>query len=132
MSQTNGTTADQVDAGIDVLYSFWPGTAPAPAPCPEAALSLTVKGLLNGNEAMLTIRGQSAEEFQKNLAAVRGLLDAPQPPQAPATPPSPAARPTQGQDWCQKHAVQMRWNEGKEGRKGWFSHKTGQGWCKGR
>jgi hypothetical protein len=27
--------------------------------------------------------------------------------------------------------VQMRWNDGKEGRKGWWSHKTADGWCKG-
>jgi hypothetical protein len=30
------------------------------------------------------------------------------------------------------HQGQMTWNEGKDGRKGWFSHRTDQGWCKGR
>jgi hypothetical protein len=39
---------------------------------------------------------------------------------------------TQGQDWCAVHHVAMRWNEGKEGRKGWYSHRTAEGWCKGK
>jgi hypothetical protein len=42
---------------------------------------------------------------------------------------SPQAR---GEGWCQVHGVQMQWNAGKEGRKGWHSHKTAEGWCKGK
>jgi hypothetical protein len=26
----------------------------------------------------------------------------------------------------------MRWNEGKDGKRGWHSHKTADGWCKGQ
>ena len=76
---TNGVhhDADAADAAIDSLCSWWPGTAPAPALCPEAALSLMLKGTLDGHEALLTVRGQSAAEFQRNLQAIRGLLDAP-------------------------------------------------------
>jgi hypothetical protein len=32
--------------------------------------------------------------------------------------------------WCSKHGVQMRQNH-KDGRS-WWSHKTADGWCKGR
>jgi hypothetical protein len=45
------------DEAIDSLYSFWPGTTPAPQPLPEAAFSLTLKGTLDGHEALLTARG---------------------------------------------------------------------------
>jgi hypothetical protein len=127
---TNGTSAPTPDVGdyeegLDNLYSFWPGTTPAPAPCPEAVFSLTLKGKLDGQEALLTARGQTAEEFRRNLQSIRGLLD---PPQAPT---SPAASTAAG--WCHVHQVQMQWNEGRNGGKGWWSHRVPDGsWCKGR
>jgi len=80
---TNGVhhTADE---DLDQLYAFWPGTTPAPAPCPEAAFSLTMRGKLDGVEALLTVRGMTAAEFQRNLAAIKGLLDRPAAPPAQA------------------------------------------------
>ena len=122
---TNGTTpgASSMDEDIDLLYTWWP-PQPPPTPCPEAVFSLTLKGTLDGVEALLTARGQTAEEFKRNLAAIRGLLD----PVAPAAP--PAASQPQGKDWCQVHQVAMQLNQ-KEGRS-WYSHRTDQGWCKGR
>ena len=125
---TNGVhIASQTDSDLDVLYAWMPPPHPAPAPLPEAALSLTLKGLVQGHEAMLTIRGQSPEEFQRNLAAVRGLLDAV--PQNNGTA-QPAPSQPHGQGWCAKHSVQMGQTT-KEGRS-WWSHKTEQGWCKGK
>jgi hypothetical protein len=41
-----------------------------------------------------------------------------------------AAQPTP-EGWCVRHAVQMKLNHGKDGRQ-WYSHKTAEGWCKGR
>jgi hypothetical protein len=115
------------DEAIDVLYAWMPPQT-APQACPEAALSLTLKGLVDGHEALLTIRGQTAEEFTRNLAHVRGLLD------APPVPPATSRResgPVQEVGWCQKHGVEMTLNQ-KEGRS-WWSHKTPDGrWCKGR
>jgi hypothetical protein len=116
----------------------------APAPLPEAAFSLTLKGTLDGQEALLTARGQTAAEFRANLAAIRGLLDARPQPQTPAQASSPAQplspqqhnaaamhRPVTG--FCQIHNVEMKWNEGRDGRKGWHSHRADDGsWCKGR
>ena len=95
-----------------------------PAPCPEAAFSLTLKGTLAGVEALLTARGQTAEEFKRNLAAIRGLLD----PVAPTA--LPAASQPQGKEWCQVHQVAMKQTT-KDGRS-WYSHRTDQGWCKGK
>jgi hypothetical protein len=60
----NGHAAAEM---IDQVYSYWPGTTPAPQPCPEAVFSLTLKGKLDGQEALLTARGQTAEEFRRNL-----------------------------------------------------------------
>jgi hypothetical protein len=120
---TNGTNGHSADEQIDSLYAFWPGTTPAPQACPEAALSLTLKGSVGGIEAMLTIRGQSPEEFKRHLESVRGLLDQPQPaPQASS----------QGTAWCAVHDTAMRLNRGKDGRT-WYSHKLPEGgFCKGR
>jgi hypothetical protein len=108
-----------------------PEPAPAVGPLPEASFSVTLRGTMGGQDAMLTVRGQTVAEFQHNLQAVRGLLDAPQ---APAPPP-PTAPPlhTTVVDWCNVHQVAMKWNAGKEGRKGWYSHRTAEGaWCKGK
>ena len=79
---TNGHNGvhNATDETIDLLYAWMPPQAPAPAACPEAAFSLTLKGTLDGVEALFTVRGQTATEFKANLAAVRGLLDAPAPP----------------------------------------------------
>jgi hypothetical protein len=121
MNSHNGTTpgASSMDEDIDLLYSWWPGTPPTAPACPEALFSLTLRGKLDGIETLLTVRGMTPEAFQRNLQAVRGLLDAP---------PVPAA--TQGAGWCQQHGVQMQQTT-KQGRS-WFSHKTTDGWCKGR
>ena len=121
---TNGVH-HPTDEAIDSLYSFWPGTTPAPAPLPEAAFSLTLKGTLAGVDALLTVRGMTAAAFQANLEAMRGLLDAPTAPQASSPPQG------QGQAWCAKHGVQMK-ETTKDGRS-WNSHRLPEGgWCKGR
>jgi hypothetical protein len=118
---TNGTAADEA---VDLLYSFWPAATPAPAPCPEAAFSLTLKGTLGGQEALLTARGQTAAEFKANLEAIRGLLDPVQPQPTP-----PASSP--GEGWCRAHQEPMKLNE-KNGQR-WFSHRLPEGgFCKGK
>jgi hypothetical protein len=99
-------------------------------PLPEAAFSLCLKGRLAGQDAQLTVRGATYAEFAANVAAVRALLDAPAPiggsqPSAPA-----AAQPTP-EGWCVRHAVPMKLNHGKDGRQ-WYSHRTDEGWCKGK
>jgi hypothetical protein len=127
---THGPTGHEADQELDALYSFWPAPSqPASQPCPEALFSLTLKGKLDGIDTLLTVRGQSAAEFKANLAQVRGLLDQPQP--AASQPPQSGPTP-QDKGWCKSHNVQMQWNEGKDGRKGWHSHRIENGWCHGK
>jgi len=119
LPETNGVH-HTTDEQIDTLYAWMPPQV-APQPCPEALFSLTLKGKLDGIETLLTVRGMTAAEFQTNLTAVRGLLDAPA--QPPALP--------QGKEWCPVHQVQMQENH-KENRT-WLSHRTADGaWCKGK
>jgi hypothetical protein len=107
------------DEAIDQLYAWMRPAPPAPAPCPEAAFSLTLKGTLDGQEALLTARGMTAAEFKDNLRAIRGLLD-----------PPPAPPGSQDQDWCPVHQVTMQ-GQHKNGHT-WFSHRLTDGtWCKG-
>jgi hypothetical protein len=78
----------------------------------------------------------TAEEFRRNLEAIRGLLDAPQPTsqgqQLSPQQHNAAAmhRPTAGV--CKVHGVEMKLNE-KDGRH-WYSHwcQDEGRWCKGR
>jgi hypothetical protein len=134
---TNGVH-HEADEQIDQLYAWMPPQG-APQPCPEAAFSLTLKGTLDGIEALFTVRGQSAAEFKANLAAVRGLLDQPQAPPQAASQSQAQLSPQQHNALamgrkvsgvCPVHGVQMKQNQ-KEGRT-WYSHKTADGWCKGR
>jgi hypothetical protein len=124
MASTNGThgpTGHEADSDIDALYA-WHMPQAAPQPCPEAAFSITLRGTLDGIEALLTCRGMTADEFRHNLQQIRGLLDQPQ----PSTPPAA----NQGEGWCGKHGLQMTQTT-KNGRT-WWSHKTADGWCKGK
>lgn len=131
LSHLNGSTngASAHDADLDQLYAWMPPQAPAPAPLPEAALSLTLKGTLGGVEAMLTIRGQSPDEFKRNLESVKGLLDAPTPPASQPLGPQSQGK---GEGWCSLHNTALHLNHGKDGRT-WYSHKLPEGgFCKGR
>jgi hypothetical protein len=119
-SNGHGAVHHEADEMIDSLYSFWPGMQPASQACPEAAFSCTVEGKLDGHHTLLTVRGQTAEAFKANLAAVRGLLDQPQLPQAAS----------QGEGWCKVHSVAMKENL-KDGRR-WYSHQVDGQWCKGK
>jgi hypothetical protein len=85
--------------------------------------SATVKGLLGGHETLLTVRGQSADAFKRNLQAIKGLLDTPATP-APAPRPQAPAQGGVAEDagWCQVHNTAMR-RITKNGRS-WLSH-----WC---
>jgi len=125
MMTSNGHSGvhHEADEAIDNLYAWMPPMTAATPPCPEAAFSITLKGKLGGQEALLTARGQSAEEFRRNLESIKGLLDQPQP-HAPG--------PTQGQSegWCAVHQVAMKENV-KDGRR-WWSHKVDGQWCKGK
>ncbi len=97
----------------------------AQAACPEAAFSLTLTGLLDGQNAMLTVRGQTAAEFTANLTAVRGLFDRPA-----AQPDSPPAAAQTEQRTCPLHGTAMVLRVNPKG--SWWSHAHADGYCKGK
>jgi len=51
-----------------------PSTEALATSCPEALFSLNVKVTLHGRDGQLTVRGQSIEEFVRNLQAVKDVL----------------------------------------------------------
>ena len=143
MSTPNGSTngvhhASSTDADLDMLYAWMPGLSPAPAPCPEALFSLTLRGTLDGQEALLTARGMTASEFRANVAALRGLLDPKGPAPAASTHQlsaqqhNAAAMHRPVSDFCPVHNVPMKQTT-KDGRS-WYSHydETAGRWCKGK
>jgi hypothetical protein len=123
---TNGTSRHDVDADVDLLYSFWPDQAPPTPPLPEAPVSITLKASLHGYEALVTLRGHDFASVQAQVEQASQWLRS----QAPAQPPSPPQGTGQDKDWCPIHQVRMK-ETTKDGRT-WLSHKTDQGWCKGR
>jgi hypothetical protein len=113
-----------------------PASAPlgeAPAGLPEAACSANCYVMIAGRQVQVTLRGTSEDEVLSRLEKV--LRQYPNLPQHTAKNPRSASGETSdtGQPgWCPIHHTQMPWNEGKNGRKGWHSHKTADGsWCKG-
>ena len=88
---------------------------------PEAPVSITLKASVYGFETLVTLRGTDFASVQAQVEHAAQWLKA----QAPT--------PSQGQEgWCRLHSVQMKWNAGKNGGKGWYSHRTDQSWCKGK
>jgi hypothetical protein len=106
-----------------------------PAPLPEAPASCNVYLTISGHKVQVTLRDGDEHRM---LARLQILLD-----QYPVPAPQAAS---QGQlspqqhnalamhqavtGWCKVHNVQMKQTT-KDGRS-WYSHRTDQGWCKGR
>ena len=87
-------------------------------------MSITLKATLHGHE----VHGDLA---RCQLASVKAQVEQASEwlkVQAPAQPPTQSPEHPEG--WCSKHGVQMRQNH-KDGRS-WWSHKTTDGWCKGK
>ena len=113
-----------------------PPSQPPPAPpdapttpLPEAPVSITLKATLHGHEVMVTLRGVDFASVKAQVEQASQWLSV----QAPAQPPTQSpAHPERGEcpGWCSKHGAQMRQNH-KDGRS-WWSHKTAEGWCKGK
>jgi hypothetical protein len=111
-----------------------PASAPlgdAPAGLPEAACSANCHIMIENRQVQVTLRGTSEAEVLARLTAV--LRQYPVLPSPHAKNPRSASgeTPDKGQpDWCAVHNVAMKENH-KDGRI-WYSHRTDQGWCKGR
>jgi hypothetical protein len=100
------------------------GKDPAPtAPLPEAPASVNCHLTIAGRQVQLTLRDHDEARLLVRLEAV--LQRYPQPPAEASSP-----RTEQGKGWCGIHGVPMKQTT-KDGRS-WWSHRTEQGWCKGR
>jgi hypothetical protein len=95
-----------------------PDTPPAPdvlQPLGEAPASVNCHLTIAGRQVQLTLRGQSEDDVLARLEKVLQRYAA-----APSDVPQ-----------CPIHHAPMKINHGKDGRT-WTSHKTPDGWCKGR
>jgi hypothetical protein len=98
-----------------------PPPAQPPAPLPEAPASVNVHLQLAGRQVQLTLRDSDEGRLLARLEAVLQRF--------PLVVP-PTSTQAQPDGWCTTHGLQMQQNH-KEGRS-WWSHKTAEGWCKGR
>ena len=121
-----GWCRHRIAAGIDkrVRELLPPAPAPPPPPAfPEAPASCNVYVTISGHKVQVTLRDVDEQRMLERLQTLLDRYPAPQP--ATQTPAQ-----GQGQGWCSKHHVAMR-ETTKDGRS-WWSHRTDQGWCKGR
>jgi hypothetical protein len=75
-----------------------------------------------GRQVQLTLRDTDEGRLLARLEAVLQRFP------LVVKPTDTQARP---EGWCAKHGIQMQLNHGKDGRQ-WWSHKTAEGWCKGK
>ena len=85
---------------------------------PEAPVSITLKATLHGHEVMVTLRGTDFASVKTQVEDARQWLQTQSGHMADTTP------------QCPKHGVSLKLNH-KDGRS-WWSHKTTEGWCKGK
>jgi hypothetical protein len=88
------------------------------APLPEAPASINVHLELAGRQVQLTLRDSDEGRLLQRLDAVLQRFPL-------------VVKPTDETPRCPKHSVMMKLNHGKDGST-WYSHKTADGWCKGR
>jgi hypothetical protein len=100
--------------------------ADAPQGLGEAPASINVRITIQGRECQLTLRDTSEERL---LARLQTVLERYPVTEQPARSPQEQG---QGKDWCAIHQTTMKWNEGKDGKRGWYSHKVDGQWCKGQ
>jgi hypothetical protein len=77
---------------------------------------------LAGRKVQVTLRDSDEQRLLERLETLLQRFP------AEAEPEGEQAQP---EGWCRKHSAQMKLNHGKDGST-WYSHKTADGWCKGR
>ena len=86
---------------------------------PEAPASCNVYVTLAGRKVQVTLRDSDEQRLLARLEALLKRFPAEdEPEQVPA------------EGWCKTHGVQMKLRNGEHG--AWWSHKTAEGWCKGK
>jgi hypothetical protein len=99
---------------------------------PEAPASVNMRLIIAGRDVQLTLRDHDEVRLLARLEEVLQRYPAPQTPPASqgASPRRPEVTGVQEVGWCHKHGVEMTLNQ-KDGRS-WWSHRTADGWCKGK
>jgi hypothetical protein len=82
-------------------------------------VSITLKAALHGHEVLVTLRGTDFASVKVQVEQASAWLQARGGQAADTTPRGP------------KHGVPLVLQHGKDGRT-WYSHKTADGWCKGK
>ena len=88
-------------------------------------MSITLKATLHGHEVMVTLRGVDFASVKAQVEHASKWLKV----QAPTQPSTQSIGHPEG--WCSTHGVPLKLNHGKNGST-WYSHKTAEGWCKGK
>jgi hypothetical protein len=96
-------------------------TPTLPPPLPKAPASCNVYITLAGRQVQVTLRDSDEQRLLARLDAILQRFP------LVVKPTDTQARP---EGWCTQHGVAMRQNH-KDGRS-WWSHKTADGWCKGK
>jgi hypothetical protein len=98
-----------------------PLQAEAVSTLPEAPASANVHVTLAGRKVQVTLRDSDEQRLLARLEALLKRFPAEEEPEGEQALP---------EGWCSKHGVQMKLRNGEHG--SWWSHKTPQGWCKGK
>jgi len=119
---------------LEQLEDAQPGTSqPPPEPAqvqpqgetppalPEAPASVNVHITLAGRTVQVTLRDSDEQRLLARLEVLLKRFPTEEEPEGEQAPP---------EGWCSKHGVQMKLRNGEHG--SWWSHKTPQGWCKGK
>lgn len=89
---------------------------------PEAPASANCYVTLAGRKVQVTLRDSDEQRLLERLETLLQRFPAEE---------ESAGEQAQPEGWCRKHGVQMKLNHGKDGST-WYSHKTTDGWCKGK
>jgi hypothetical protein len=91
---------------------------------------VNVRLTIGGREVQWTLRDTDEGRLADRLTALLARYPLPQAPAPPATPRPPQTGGVQEIGWCAIHNMEMTLNT-KDGRQ-WWSHRTDDGWCKGK
>jgi hypothetical protein len=117
-SEGQTTTASE-DAPAGEAQVWRSNTPPVPGtPLPEAPVSITLKATLHGHEVMVTLRGVDFASVKAQVEDASQWLQ------------GQSSQPTADTPQCPIHHVPLK-RQQKDGRS-WWSHKTADGWCKGK
>jgi hypothetical protein len=86
---------------------------------PEAPASANVRLVIDGREVQVTLRDTSEGHLMTRMARLLKAY------------PTPAQQMPADQHLCPKHHVSMKRNTNDKGQS-WWSHRTAEGWCKGK